>query len=292
MLFEFDGSKCNLACVYYLNENLTEKTDHQSDTGSVPGRLNKYGQEFDMEITASGNNFKIYIKEVKLTHFCPYPKSNGSALPYPPWAVDYIHFQGDVQVHAMNIMHRPTSEQRNFMQINDKNGLVQAGDLITVKLAIKEELDDSSNLVINLFHEALEFHEMVGKTVMRVMLNATALCFSSSKQLNKDSTNEQNCTNGSLDKELKELEIRVMDDGFNVTLTWNNDNSKTYTYNDGLQKWAVQYITVEYNNVTLSNPPNIICVPEERCRRPMNGIEQYNIEDDALWTGVDMDTNF
>uniref|UniRef100_A0A183BNI1 Phage protein n=1 Tax=Globodera pallida TaxID=36090 RepID=A0A183BNI1_GLOPA len=174
------------------------------------------------------------------------------------------------------------------MQIND---LVQAGDLITVKMAIKE-VNDSSSVAINLFNEALEFHKMVGKTVMRVMLNANALYFNSSKQLNKGSTNKQTCTNGKLDKELKELQIRVMDDGFNVTLTWNNNSRTTYTYSDGLPEWAVQYITVEYNDVTLSNPPNIICVPEERCRRPMNGIEQYNIEDDALWTGVGMNTNF
>uniref|UniRef100_A0A183C285 SMB domain-containing protein n=1 Tax=Globodera pallida TaxID=36090 RepID=A0A183C285_GLOPA len=144
------------------------------------------------------------------------------------------------------------------------NGLVHGLRVPEVELSPKEELDDSSNLVINLFHEALEFHEMVGKTVMRVMLNANALYFNSSKQLNKGSTNNEKCTNGKLDKELKELQIRVMDDAFNVTLTWNNDNSKTYTYSDGLPEWAVQYITVEYNNVTLSNPPNIICVPEQR----------------------------
>uniref|UniRef100_A0A183C284 GH16 domain-containing protein n=1 Tax=Globodera pallida TaxID=36090 RepID=A0A183C284_GLOPA len=97
----------------------------------------------------------------------------------------------------------------------------------------------------------------------------------SSKQLNKDSTNEQNCTNGKLDKELKELQIRVMDDAFNVTLTWNNDNSKTYTYRDGLPEWAVHYITFEHNDVTLFNSPNITCVPEKHCMAPMEGTEQY-----------------
>uniref|UniRef100_A0A183BNI3 TPR_REGION domain-containing protein n=1 Tax=Globodera pallida TaxID=36090 RepID=A0A183BNI3_GLOPA len=168
------------------------------------------------------------------------------------------------------------------MQINDLNGLVKAGDLITVKLAIKA-LKANPSVAINLFHQALQFNEKVGKTVMRVMLNANALYFNSSKQLNNNSTNEQNYSNGKLDKELKKLEIRVMDKGFfNVTLTWNNDNSKTYTYSDALPEWAVQYITVEHNNVTLSNPPIITCVPEERCMAPMNGTEQINIKEASI----------
>uniref|UniRef100_A0A914HCG0 Galectin domain-containing protein n=1 Tax=Globodera rostochiensis TaxID=31243 RepID=A0A914HCG0_GLORO len=277
--FEFNETTCNLSCSYLLNAE-AEKADYKSDIGSVPGRLNQYGQDFDMEITATENNFKIYIKEVNLTHFCPYPKSNGTF--YPPWAVDYIRFEDDVQVHAMSVTHPPSSEQRIFKQISDTSHLVQAGDLFTVKLAIRGDLKVSSSVTINLFHEALKLHNKVGKTVMKVMLNATALYFSSSKQLINNSSNEQNCTNGKLDKELKELEIRVMGKGFfNVTVKNDNDNT-TCTYNDGLPEWAVQYITVEHNDVTLSNPPNITCAPKERCIAPMNGTKQYNIKEASL----------
>uniref|UniRef100_A0A914HFC3 Galectin domain-containing protein n=1 Tax=Globodera rostochiensis TaxID=31243 RepID=A0A914HFC3_GLORO len=267
MFFHFDGYKCTLYCSSVLSADPVKEdtgiAEVKNLTGIVDGRLNKYGQKFDMDITALNDNFKIHIKEVKLTHLCPYPESNGTF--YPPWAVDYIRFENDVQVHAMNIMHPPTSEQRNFMQINDTNDLVQAGDLITVKLAITGDLNDNSSVAINLFHQALEFNEKVGKTVMKVMLNSASLYFNSSKPLINNSTNERNCTNGKLDKELKELKIGVMDKGFfNVTLTWNNDSSTTCTYTNGLPEWAVQYITVEHNDVTLSNPPNIICVPEKR----------------------------
>uniref|UniRef100_A0A183BIY2 Cytochrome n=1 Tax=Globodera pallida TaxID=36090 RepID=A0A183BIY2_GLOPA len=168
----------------------------------------------------------------------------------------------------------PAEQSNNFLKQNclvvQKDEVPQA-NIRLGKLELKPEVDE-------FFQKSAEFDEgdreqqigkiMVVQTVLKVMLNSTALCFSSSKLLNKDSTNNEKCTKGKLDKELKELQIRVMDDGFNVTLTWNNDNSKTYTYSDGLPEWAVQYITVEHNNVTLSNHPNITCVPEKRCMRP------------------------
>uniref|UniRef100_A0A183CBQ4 Galectin domain-containing protein n=1 Tax=Globodera pallida TaxID=36090 RepID=A0A183CBQ4_GLOPA len=303
--------------------------------------LNIYGVKLEAQ-KAYEFNFTVHAKglQIKLNDYFFLVFTT----PLPIWAANFIAFQGNVEVHAMNITHPPASEQRNFMQINGTKALVQAGDLITVKLAIKA-LKASPSVTINLFHEALQFHEIVGKTVLKLdgqfllltdplvmpfekigqknyesqeqklphwkripnLQNGTKLIFrvelskpigddftiaflhnriESSKPgdlpLNKDSTNEQNCTNGKLDKELKELQIRVMDDGFNVTLTWNNDTSKTYTYSDGLPEWAVQYITVEYNNVTLSNPPIITCVPEERCMRPNSGTEQYNIKKDSI----------
>uniref|UniRef100_A0A914HBY4 Galectin domain-containing protein n=1 Tax=Globodera rostochiensis TaxID=31243 RepID=A0A914HBY4_GLORO len=292
MTFEFNGYNCSLSCQYLLSaetekkdKNASAKDNYRELTASVDGRLNKYGQEFDMDITASEDNFTISIQEVNLTHSCPYPKSNDSAIRYPPWAVDYIRFEDDVQVHAMNIMHPPTS-RRNMKQINDTKNLVQAGDLITVKLAIKD-LNDNSSVAINLFHEALELHNKVGKTVMKVMLNSTAIYFSSFKPINGSNLRpgwkeKEACIKGKLDKELKELEIRVMDDGFNVTLTLNNDSSTTCIYKNGLPKWAVQYITFEHNDVTLSNPPSITCAPKERCNGPKNRKEQYHIEKDSI----------
>uniref|UniRef100_A0A914HDC0 Galectin domain-containing protein n=1 Tax=Globodera rostochiensis TaxID=31243 RepID=A0A914HDC0_GLORO len=400
MIFSFEGGNCQLIC------NFTE--EHQSIISPVPGRLNKYGQEFYMEITALDGNFNIQIEEVGLNHSCPSPKSKGNAAFYPPSAVDYIRncppavkcpatncppavkclatncppvvkcpatncptdgemsgdemsagglgdelsargemsadelstggemsgdelsargemsadelsagdemsgdelsvggemsatncpsavkcpatnfppaFQSHVKVHAMNVTHPPAYEQRNMKQINDTSDLMKAGDLITVKLAIKT-LKDSASVAINFFHEALQFHAIIGNTVMKVMLNEDAIYFSSSKPLINNSTNEQKYANGRLDKKLKKLEIRVgvTDDGFNVTLTWNNASSTMYTYNDGLPEWAVQYITLEHNNVTLSKPPKIFCVPEKRCMAPMNRTEQYNIEKDSIW---------
>uniref|UniRef100_A0A183C283 Galectin domain-containing protein n=1 Tax=Globodera pallida TaxID=36090 RepID=A0A183C283_GLOPA len=189
-------------------------------------------------------------------------KAGDSSIFYPPWAVNYIRFEDDVQVHAMNITHPPASKQRNFMQINDTKDLVQAGDLITVKLAIKA-LNDSSSVAINLFHEALKLHNKVGKTVMKVMLNADAIYFSSYKPIKGSNLRpgwkeKEPCFKGKLNKDLNELKIRVIDDGFNVTL--NNNDSETCTYKNGLPKWAIQYITVEYNDVKLSNPPSITSV--------------------------------
>ncbi|KAI3416500.1 hypothetical protein GPALN_006039 [Globodera pallida] len=257
MSFKFYGYSCSLSCQYLLSAETDKKVKkatkakYQKLTKSVPGRLNKYGQEFGMEITALKDYFKIYIKEVELTHLCPYPKSKG--IFYPPWAVNYIRFEDDVQVHAMNITHPPASKQRNFMQINDTKDLVQAGDLITVKLAIKA-LNDSSRVAINLFHEALKLHNKVGKTVMKVMLNADAIYFSSYKPIKGSNVRpgwkeKEPCFKGKLNKDLNELQIRVIDDGFNVTL--NNNDSETCTYKNGLPKWAIQYITVEYNDTKI-----------------------------------------
>uniref|UniRef100_A0A914HBU9 Galectin domain-containing protein n=1 Tax=Globodera rostochiensis TaxID=31243 RepID=A0A914HBU9_GLORO len=277
--FEFNETTCSLSCSYLLNaeavKNATAKDNYRELTASVPGRLNQYGQDFNMDITAL-NDILLTVQKRQHTKF--EELSLISVLNCPPATNCPPAFEDDVQVHAMNVTHPPSSEQRIFKQITGTRDLVKADYLIIVKLAIRGDLKVSSSVTINLFHEALELHNKVGKTVMKVMLNVTALYFSSSKQLINNSSNEQNCTNGKLDKELKELEIRVMGKGFfNVTVKNDNDNT-TCTYNDGLPEWAVQYITFEHNDVTLFNPPNITCVPEKRCMEANNGTEQYNVD--------------
>ncbi|KAL3123532.1 hypothetical protein niasHT_006611 [Heterodera trifolii] len=282
----FDFSYTEIHCQYYLN--LEHKNfDHYITNGpTVEHLLNKYGQKFNLSINCTAEHFIIKIDEVDFEMNCPYPfpeefRSRNSVKEhrYPPWAVDHIHIEceGNASLVGMEIRHANVSIGQehvlNFVEINADNGVLRAGDKINVRIPIDGTIGKTEvvNVSVNLFFEALRTHPHIGKTIMRVELKDL-----DSAQLNFRSYKKQpeNCKIELKDKDsLKEFnfEIKVEAKGFVVALNGMEpykivgQNKMPCKFTPIIPIWAVQYITVEYNENAKIGKPVIKCEPQSRC---------------------------
>uniref|UniRef100_A0A914HU20 Galectin domain-containing protein n=1 Tax=Globodera rostochiensis TaxID=31243 RepID=A0A914HU20_GLORO len=271
-----DSNKANSAqCKSFIHADNETKTSNRTDHN-----LNKRGQTFKISIISEQGHFRVEIVDIKFNLNCPYPNPNKRTVPFPPWAVDHIRIEGDVQVHGLSILHAPPSPELAIKKII---GTLRSNDSINVHVKVPEWLNnDNFKVTVNLFNEALKQHELVGKTVMSMTFNKPEKVLGFSSHDNGKTQNEQNdCNFKHLNLKLPlktptpylDFEIRVMDAGFKVTV--NNNTNKPCTYNGGLPKWAVKYITVEHPHGNTDLKLAINCVPAERCIEPNSGTEKY-----------------
>uniref|UniRef100_A0A914HLK0 Galectin domain-containing protein n=1 Tax=Globodera rostochiensis TaxID=31243 RepID=A0A914HLK0_GLORO len=292
--FNFNHSQatddCNgtVQCKSLLHTK-TEDGKWTNMSNATAHRLNKYGQKFTISIKCMADNFTIQIDDVAFQLNCPYPKEriNTKEVDFPPWAVDHIRIGGQVAVHSLSVKHEQNSIVDPFKkQINESNGFLQNGDLISVKIPIKiKNWNDSFSVTINLYNEGLGWNPIIGKAILNVTFNETKAFYLSSyddgddeKRMHREA--QQKCPITKLNTtELKELDfqIRVIDNRFHTDVTGFNvkfNNMDSCSYNYSVASWAVQYITIVYEKVELGTP-GITCVPEERCMGQINQTEDY-----------------
>uniref|UniRef100_A0A914HLA9 Galectin domain-containing protein n=1 Tax=Globodera rostochiensis TaxID=31243 RepID=A0A914HLA9_GLORO len=280
---EFDLNSHKVLCSHYLH---MESVFKPCKNTSYTTQKFKKGQSFTLQILAAADGYYGHVDEKSPQkfgqHFKPINQSVASK-PIPPWAIDHIRFDGDAEVRAIDVIGATKQNSKNniitwdriqFTQINDTNGHLKVGERIFILFKLKMALGTHFNITINLFNEALQFHDLIGKTVMKVELCDNILQFNS--YYNKHWMVPDPARNTSftftmnLAKSLTELkfEITAMDAGFGLSLEGKDEdvNGKKLFYPGNTPTWAVQYITVDYRNITLEEEPKVTCKPEERCK--------------------------
>uniref|UniRef100_A0A914HTB2 Galectin domain-containing protein n=1 Tax=Globodera rostochiensis TaxID=31243 RepID=A0A914HTB2_GLORO len=257
-------------CQYHLHQ------DELKPNGNVvDNRLNVNGQRFNMTIKCAKEHFVINLNEVDFGELkCSYPTTKDN-ITMPPWSVDHIQIRGDLFVHTLEVTHPEESTPEFFMGVDHNEAVLKPGDVINVKIN-----KTSDELTVNLFYDALQFNEKVGKTVMSIKFdkNQNGLLYFDSYDNGPKS--RQLCYNNNLNLTLasQELDFKIeaiynettKTEGFNVTL----NDVYMCAYMDGLPPWAVHYITIESTNVELGSATNITCKPKKRCR-PRNRTDIY-----------------
>ncbi|KAL3112188.1 hypothetical protein niasHT_012157 [Heterodera trifolii] len=211
-------------------------------------------------------------------HYTPANQSVAT-MSIPPWAIDHVQIVGDVHVSdATKATALPGSwnDKKHgilYTQINANDGLLQSGESIFVRMKLKPELGSNEFRVeINLFNEALAFHDLIGKTVLNVELIDGKLTFNSyyNKQWMVQPGNNSFTFTPDLATSTTELkfEITALDKGFRIVLNGKDmdRNGKKFFYPGNIPAWAVQYIVVHNQYMDANDKPaEISCKPEKRC---------------------------
>uniref|UniRef100_A0A183BY76 Galectin domain-containing protein n=1 Tax=Globodera pallida TaxID=36090 RepID=A0A183BY76_GLOPA len=243
----------------------------------VDNRLNVNGQRFNMTIKCAEEHFVINLDEVDFAELkCPYPTIKNNVT-MPPWSVDHMQIRGDLFVHTLEITHPAESTPKFMMEVNHNDSGLRPGEVINVKINKTLDEERDFNVTVNLFYEALQQHELVGKTVMSMTFskkNKTGTLHFDS--YDKGPKVNQTCCNNKLNLALAshELDFEIFVTYTTGFAVWLNDVYMD-KYMDGLPAWAVHYITIETTNVELRSAPNITCIPKERCIRPSNRTDIY-----------------
>uniref|UniRef100_A0A183C5C7 Galectin domain-containing protein n=1 Tax=Globodera pallida TaxID=36090 RepID=A0A183C5C7_GLOPA len=267
-----DNKNSSAQCKSFLHANNKMKKFNKK-----VHNLNYHGQDFEISIISNAEDFLVQIGDVDFNLTCPYqrPNNDKESKAFPPWAVDHIRVEGNVQVRELSILHAPPSSELAIKKIN---GTLRTSDRININVIVPEELKTGDfNVTVRLLNEALAWHKIVGKTVMKMSFKGQKekLYFERFDNGVQNKYN-RNFTQLGLVVPLNltnlDFEILVTDAGFDVTV--NNNKTNSCTYNGGLPKWAVKYITVEHGHNNTNLKLAINC-PEERCIELNNGTEKY-----------------
>uniref|UniRef100_A0A914H491 Galectin n=1 Tax=Globodera rostochiensis TaxID=31243 RepID=A0A914H491_GLORO len=229
---------------------------------------------------------------------CPYynPKNiNISTMPIPPWTIDHITVNSSAfdtlkiwvekassnandlflygEEHGTNFV---PWKRINFTQVIKKGAA--PGYVVFVNIAFKKGLKPDSEVRINFFNEALEFHDLFGATVFRVTLRKNTLWFKSVIKQNNSFIYDvdrkmgayNDVTTTSLNSTIDQEKLLPLNLSFKIFITETDGKAEFEVTLDGLGKIAsnhgglkfsfppnvyvpvIQYITVEYGNVTLA----------------------------------------
>uniref|UniRef100_A0A914H508 Galectin domain-containing protein n=1 Tax=Globodera rostochiensis TaxID=31243 RepID=A0A914H508_GLORO len=291
-------------CVHHLHmEKAWTNLNSKSSFNIYPNKQMK------LEILLANNGFYVRINSENWTPICPYytPENKSIATkPIPPWVIDHIIVHADtftnteirVEETSSTAVHRQTDDENKqeskpfpvkriqYTQIVENNTTrVQVDYVVLVNMTLQEHFKEESEVRINFFNNALEFHDLYGTTVMRLKLTLQTRTLSFNSFINKewmvkeqDNSNytftikkwaDEGDNNATLIPTKLSFQIHVTKSGFRVQL---NDkgmdvNERMLNYPAKVPVYAIQYITVEYNNNTLANgnAVEVSCVPEANC---------------------------
>uniref|UniRef100_A0A914H3E4 Galectin n=1 Tax=Globodera rostochiensis TaxID=31243 RepID=A0A914H3E4_GLORO len=262
-------------------------------------------------ITSDNGFYTRQYNSAPWSLICPYYTSknkNASELPLPPWAIAHIitetdHFENtDILVTNSSTGHLLMFENGeakkvpvnpiHYTQIVKNNKTFT----VLVNMTVQENFDEDSEVRINFFNKALEFHELYGTTVMRLKLTLKnrTMSFNSFNKEWKVNVQDNNYTFTMFEKSTDEkdnnthtttgltatdpielipinlsFQIHVTKNGFRVKL--NNKpmdvNKRMLNYPAKEPVHDIQYITVEHNNITLADGTDVtvICMPQANC---------------------------
>ncbi|KAL3099735.1 hypothetical protein niasHT_027685 [Heterodera trifolii] len=262
-------------CSSHLNKN------NKNKVSIVKHDLSEYGGMFIMQIFASRDKFVINLNHEQggQRPKCLYPINtvDGKIVTIPPWAVDHIRIRGnkhfgeikfDFFPNKMNVSKRITT----LRQISAKNGFgfLKTGDRINVVVQRNANKIPSS-LNVSFLNEALEFNEIIGKTIMKAEVLREQLTLS--HYINGKWDGTKNCANMKLTETYKFEFIVVNNTAFNVSV----NEVKNCAYSTPLPLWAIQYITVGYDKSSF-HAPIITCDPSIRCFEPTFNNSKMHME--------------
>uniref|UniRef100_A0A914H4V9 Galectin domain-containing protein n=1 Tax=Globodera rostochiensis TaxID=31243 RepID=A0A914H4V9_GLORO len=211
---------------------------------------------------------------------CPYynPKNiNISTMPIPPWTIDHITVNSPPfdtlqiwvekassnaeELLSMFGRNQVPWKRINFTQVIKKEGVDSVNYSVFVNITLEGGLKPNSEVRINFFNEALEFHDLFGTTLLRVTLRKNTLSFNSFVNQNKTwSEPEQN---NNLEKLLPpnlyfKIDVHETDGKAEFAVTLNGQDKDVdqkvlkYKCPDNVHVPGIQYITVEHENGTLA----------------------------------------
>ncbi|KAI3408521.1 hypothetical protein GPALN_010140 [Globodera pallida] len=261
-------------------------------------RCSKICGEMTLEILLAKDGFYGEQPGNLWNKLCPYykPKNISIAATFiPPWAIDHITVNGstfdtlqirveiasslrkDLFYETGTEVFKPILWKRiNFTQVIKKEGVDSVNYSVFVNMTLEGGLKPDSEVRVNFFNEALEFHDLFGSTVLWMMLRNNTLFFNSFVNQNKTwSEPEQN---NNLEKLLPpnlyfKIDVHETDGKAEFYVTLNGQdkdvNQKVLKYKcpDNVYVPDIQYITVEYKNVTLAagSEVEVSCSSEVDC---------------------------
>uniref|UniRef100_A0A914HQU5 Galectin domain-containing protein n=1 Tax=Globodera rostochiensis TaxID=31243 RepID=A0A914HQU5_GLORO len=169
-----------------------------------------------------GKNYWRWFK------YCPYytPKNiNIATLAIPPWTIDHITINGSTfETHEIYVVkeisnrfwrqHFESGKEvfdvpwkcQNFTQVIKKEGVDRVNYSVFVNITLEQNLKPYSEVRINFFNEALEFHDLFGSTVLRMTLRNNTLSFNSFLNHNKTWSEPTQNNSFTFEMDLKMLE--------------------------------------------------------------------------------------
>ncbi|KAL3109673.1 hypothetical protein niasHT_017217 [Heterodera trifolii] len=275
----------------FICRNFIHARKKWEDMKKMPNHLNKFGQEFTMKIKANTDRFDIVIETLVTMEQieCKYPILDNVQI--PPWAIDNIRFDGDgFRVTDFNISHPSpkaliTNRINYIAQIKKKE--IKTGNSISINLTFstankKHEKGKKSPLAVNLLNEGLSRHQKIGKTIIRLEFfpngqikdyyytmedkaeKRTPLC----EQMAKWNSTLQNIF----------IQITITKESYDVKV--NEKKCQTLHFNATLPPWALQYITIEFDEhqIDFSRADaqhGIKCDPENLCKMKQDDYDNY-----------------
>uniref|UniRef100_A0A183C4H5 Galectin domain-containing protein n=1 Tax=Globodera pallida TaxID=36090 RepID=A0A183C4H5_GLOPA len=314
---EFDFMHATISCTHWLfGERLHPVWPNGTNASFTELKLYE-GQHLKLEILMADDGFYGSIHGTRFNKFCnyymAYYEKVKSIMPIPPFAIDHIRVEGDLEVDPDHILVEPQTLAINdingarigwtkripYKQINKTDGLLQVNESIIVVLELDRIVPQRDQIVpqkqevcVFFYNEALAYHDLIGKTVLKVLLNNEKLIFSrhyprnwttkpdsdgKPKLIASDSITFQKANmlkeNAKLNftitvKEISKFELLLNDIG-------TDDTGKKLVYKQTVEwplpVWATQYISVNYTAAVSIKSLEVFCVPEKRCTTK-NGI--------------------
>ncbi|KAL3107443.1 hypothetical protein niasHT_014160 [Heterodera trifolii] len=253
-------------CSSHLNQ------DKKNPFSTGKHDMSEYGGASIIQITAYSNQFWINVNDEKGGHKldCWYPTTTvkGKNVTIPPWAVDHIRIRGnnyfgEIKFYFLSGIRNEGKRITALRQINATNGFgfLETGDRINVMVKSKDGKMPTSSVKVFFLNEALEFNEIIGKTIMKAEVHKKQLTLS--HYINGTWNGTINCTAVKLTETYKFEFIVVSNTGFNVSV----NEVKDCAYRIPLPLWTIQYISVDYTKWSF-HPPIITCHPSKRCFKP------------------------
>uniref|UniRef100_A0A914GTD2 Galectin domain-containing protein n=1 Tax=Globodera rostochiensis TaxID=31243 RepID=A0A914GTD2_GLORO len=256
------------------------------------------GQHLKLEILMADDGFYGSIHGTRFNKFCNYYMAyfvkTKSIMPIPPFAIDHIRVEGDLEVDPDHILVEPQTLAINdtnganiswtkrirYKQINRTDDLLQLNESIIVVLELDRVVPQE--VCVFFYSEALAYHDLVGKTVLKVLLNNKTLIFS--RHYPRYWNNTLNMTIAEDSKTFKKANMLTANAKLNFTITvkeiskfelllngnGTDDNQKDklvykQTVEWPLPVWATHYITANYTAGVSIKSLEVFCVPEKRC---------------------------
>uniref|UniRef100_A0A914H605 Galectin domain-containing protein n=1 Tax=Globodera rostochiensis TaxID=31243 RepID=A0A914H605_GLORO len=201
--------------------------------------------ETALEILMAKDGFYGRKSGVYWYKLCPYynPKNiNISTMPIPPWAIDHITVNGSTFDNRQILVVKAISNHGwrlnfesgknvfdvpwkclNFTQVIKKEGVDSVNYAVFVNITLEEGLKQDSEVRINLFNEALEFHDLFGTTVLRVTLRNNTLSFNSFSNQNKTWSEPTQNNSFTFEMDLKMLEYNDVTPTMNLIQQFHTD---------------------------------------------------------------------
>ncbi|KAL3125450.1 hypothetical protein niasHT_009899 [Heterodera trifolii] len=268
-------------------------------------------QPFILQILMADDGFYGSISRADYSKFCDYYVAQinheKAIMPFPPFAIDHIQVDGDLKpekgfkpikvtpsnysTHFLDDKNEPISfTPLPYKQINRTDGLLKVNESIIVVMALKGfNPGEKPEVGVFFYNEAIDYHDLIGKTVLKILLTDKQLIFSrhyprnwsvpeDSKPFRVEGMLKPNTVlNFTITVKALSTFALVLNgkdkDDENKTLLFkqkisyvpkNEDKKDMKTDSLPLPAWATHYITTNYTGMATPKT-QVFCVPENRC---------------------------